>query len=401
MKNYILLFVFAGIVTAFNAFGQDEEQKPEEEGYVFTIEKELDATSVKNQYRSSTCWSFSAISFLESELLRMGKGEYNLSEMFVIRHAYGDKAKKYVRLHGSLNLAGGGAFHDVITIMNKYGMVPEEVYDGKVLGEENHIHGEMDNVVKAYVKAVVENKNKKLTPVWYQGLNGILDAYLGEIPEEFEYNGNKYTPVSFTESLGLNLDDYVELSSFTHHPFYEEFVLEVPDNWEWGLVYNIPMNEFAEVLDYAIDNGYTIAWGADVSEKGFSWKNGIAIVPEVAMLDMTDTEKEKWDELTTKEKQAALYKFDKPGREKIITQEMHQEAFDNYSMTDDHGLHITGKAKDQIGNEYFIVKNSWGDGGKYDGYFYASKSFVLMNTLDIMVHKDAIPKHIKKKLGFE
>ena len=400
MKNYILLFVFAGIVTAFNAFGQDEEKKPEKEGYVFTIEKELDATPVKNQYRSGTCWSFSAISFLESELLRMGKGEYNLSEMFVIRHAYGDKAKKYVRLHGNLNLAGGGAFHDVITVINEYGMVPEEVYDGKVLGEENHIHGEMDNVVKAYVKAVVENKNKKLTPAWYHGLTGILDAYLGEIPEEFEYSGKKYTPKSFAESLGLNMDDYVELSSFTHHPFYEKFVLEVPDNWEWGLVYNLPMKEFNEVLDYAIDNGYTIAWGADVSEKGFSWKNGVAIVPEVDMLDMTDTEKEKWEELTKKEKQAALYKFDKPGREKTITQEMHQEAFDNYSMTDDHGMHLTGKAKDQNGNEYFIVKNSWDDGGKYDGYFYASRAFVLMNTLDIMVHKDAIPKHIKKKLGF-
>ena len=401
MKNYILLFLFAGIVTAFNAFGQDEEKKPEEEGYVFTIEKEVDATPVKNQYRSSTCWSFSAISFLESELLRMGKGEYNLSEMFVIRHAYGDKAKKYVRMHGNLNLAGGGAFHDVITVFKEYGMVPEEVYDGQVIGEENHIHGEMDNVVKAYVKAVVDNKNKKLTPVWYQGLVGILDAYLGEIPEEFEYNGEKQTPKSFAKSLGLNMNDYVELSSFTHHPFYEEFVLEVPDNWEWGFVYNLPMKEFNEVLDYAIDNGYTIAWGADVSEKGFSWKNGVAIVPEVDMLDMTDTEKEKWEELTEKEKQASLYKFDKPGREKIITQEMHQEAFDNYSMTDDHGMHLTGKAKDQNGNEYFIVKNSWGESGKYDGYFYASRAFVLMNTLDIMVHKDAIPRHIKKKLGFE
>lgn len=376
---------------------QEEEEK---EGYEFTVVKEIPVTSVKNQYRSGTCWSFSSISFFEAELLRMGKGEYDLSEMFVVWNTYFDKAQRYVRWHGNLNFGAGGAFHDVAEVMRNAGIVPESVYSGKVIGKENHVHGEMDAALKGYMDAILKNRNKELSPAWVKGLAGILDAYLGEYPDNFIYEGKEYTPKSFAESLGLNMDDYVEIGSYTHHPFYEKFILEVPDNWMFDKIYNVPLEEMMEVIDHALENGYTVAWGSDVSEKGFSWKNGVAIVPEADLEDMTGTERERWEALSTKEKQEMLYKFDKPGKEKKITQEMRQEAFNNYTSTDDHGMHITGIAKDQEGNEYYIVKNSWGTtGNDYEGYFYASKPFVAYKTIDVMVHKDAVPDNIKGKLG--
>ncbi|HOW24027.1 MAG TPA: C1 family peptidase [Bacteroidales bacterium] len=400
MKHLIITCMMAGLLIPFTLTAQEEKPVKPEEGYVFTIVKEVKATPVENQYRSSTCWSFSSTAFLESELLRMNDKEYDLSEMFVIYHTYLEKALKYMRLQGNINLAGGGAFHDVTDIMHDYGMVPESAYSGLVIGEENPVHNEMDKVIKAYMDAVISNPNGKLTPAWKAGLKGILDAYLGEIPREFKYNGRTYTPKSFAESLDLDPDDYVEIGSYTHHPFYQPFVIELPDNWRWGSVYNVPINEMEEIIDNALNNGYSVAWGADISDKGFSWKNGVAIVPEKKLTDLTGTEKEKWEKLTEKEKQEALYKFDGPGKEKTITQEMRQEAFDNYSLTDDHGMQITGIAKDQDGNTYYLVKNSWGTDQKYKGYLYASKPYVLLNTIDIMVHKDAIPKQIRKKLGF-
>lgn len=403
MKNIIHTFMLllAGLVIPVSLVAQEEKPAQEEEGYVFTIVKELPSTPVENQFRSGTCWSYSGISFLESELLRLGKGEYDLSEMFVVYHSYMEKARKYVRMHGNIEFGGGGAFHDVTHVIAHYGMVPEEVYSGLVIGEDNPVHGEMDKVLNAFVDGVVANPNGKLTPVWDEGFMSLLDAYLGELPKEFTYQGKTYSPRSFAESLGLNMADYVEIGSFTHHPFYEPFILEVPDNWAWGEIYNVPVSDLEAIIDYSLDNGYTVAWGADVSEKGFSWKNGVAIVPEQNVKDMSGTEKERWEKLTEKEKQEALYKFDKPGTEKTITQEMRQEAFDNYSMTDDHGMLITGTATDQNGNLYYLVKNSWGTDGKYKGYFYASRPFVLMNTIDIMVHRDAIPEQIREKLGFK
>lgn len=393
---YTLLFLITLLITA-PSFAQDEET-----GYEFTTVEELPATSVKNQYRSGTCWSFSGISLLESEMIRMGKEAVDLSEMWIVRNAYSDKAEKYVRFHGHLNFAGGGAFHDVTNMIKEYGIVPESVYDGLEYGEDKHVHGEFDAVLKGYVDEVMENKNKKLTPVWHDGFNKLLDTYMGEKPEKFTYEGKEYTPESFaSEYVGINPDDYIELSSYTHHPFYSKFILEVPDNWAYGEVYNVPVDELIEVIDHAIESGYTVAWASDVSEKGFSWKNGVAIVPSEDIEDMTGTEQSKWEDLTEEEKEEMMYSFEEPVNEKKITQEMRQEAFNNWKTTDDHGMHITGIAKDQNGTKYYKVKNSWSDKDHiYDGYLYASEAFVRYKTMDIMIHKDALPEEIADKLGF-
>jgi len=396
---HILTILFTASLSFQSILAQEEEGK-EKEGYTFTIIKENPATPVKNQYRSGTCWSFSSLGFIESELLRMGKEKYDLSEMFVVRHIYEEKAKKYIRFHGSLNFSGGGAFHDVFHVINEYGIVPEEVYNGKIIGEKNHIHGELDAVTKGYIEAVLKNKNKKLTPVWFNGFEGIMDAYLGDYPESFTYQDKEYTPKSFAQELDINVEDYIEIGSYTHHPFYKKFILEVPDNWMLDQIYNIPMDEMMEVINFAVENGYTIGWGADISEKGFSWKNGVAIVPDEELADLGGTEKEKWEKLTDKEKKDALYSFSEPVKEKTITQEMRQAEFDNYSTTDDHGMQITGIAKDQEGNKFYKVKNSWGSSNHiYEGYFFASEAFVQLKTIDMVVHKDAISRHILKKMG--
>ena len=400
MKLKIVLSVFMlAFFSSFSLFAQNEDDN----GYEFKTIKRLDATSVKNQYRSGTCWSFSGISLLESEMLRKGKEAVDLSEMWIVRHAYSDKAKKYVRFHGNLNFAGGGAFHDVTNMIEKYGIVPEEVYSGLEYGTEKHVHGELDAVLKGYVDKVLENKNNKITPVWHKGFDNILDVYLGEKPKSFTYQGEEYTPESFAEEfVDLNMNDYIELSSYTHHPFYSKFILEVPDNWAYDKVYNLPIDEFMSVIDNAIMNGYSVAWAADVSEKGFSWKNGVAIVPGKDIENLEGMERDKWADLTEEERQKRMYSFEKPVPEKQITQEMRQKAFNNWQTTDDHGMHITGIAEDQNGTKYYIVKNSWSDDDHiYDGYFYASESFVRYKTMDIMIHKDALPEDIEEKLELE
>ncbi|MFA6235595.1 MAG: C1 family peptidase, partial [Bacteroidota bacterium] len=358
-----------------------------EAGYRFTMVKSLPATPVKNQSSTNTCWSFSSISMLESELLRLGKGEFDLSEMFIVRDVYERKARRYVRLHGSAAFAGGGAFNDVSTILREHGMVPDEAYPGLSYGSEKHLHNELDGVLRAYVDAVIKNDNGELSTAWFKGLQGILDAYLGAAPTDFTWNGKKYTPRSFADNvMGLNPDDYVLLSSYTHHPFYSQFVLEVPDNWDLGTVYNVSLDELMRTIDNAIDEGYTVAWASDVSEKGFNFKKGMAIIPEKEWSDMS------------KGRQDSV--FLAPGPEKIITQEVRQSGFDNYATTDDHGMHITGIAKDENGGTYYYVKNSWGlKNSKYDGWFYASKAFVEYKTMSIMLNKNGIPADIRKKLG--
>ena len=372
------------------------------EGYQFTDIKVIETTPVKNQNRSGTCWCYSTMTFLEAEILRAGGEAVHLSEMFAVRHAYMKKAEAYVRMHGHLNFAEGGAAHDVTEVIKEYGIVPNEVYTGMNYGTDLADFRELTPVMTAYLDAVIkagDTTRRFLSTAWKRGFNAILDEYFGEVPETFVWKGKEYTPKSFAESLPINMDDYIDLSSFTHHPFYEQFVLEVPDNWMWGKVYNIPMDEMMRVVDHALENGYTLAWGTDVSEKGFSRTKAIGVIPETDPKSMSGTEAERWGAMTAKEREAALFTFEKPMKEREITQEMRQEAFDNYETTDDHGMVIVGTAKDQNGTSYYKVQNSWDTVKPYDGFWYFSKPFVAYKTTDLMVNKKALPKDIAKKLG--
>ncbi|WP_308765023.1 C1 family peptidase [uncultured Bacteroides sp.] len=393
MKNIVLIATLG--LLSLNTVAQEPKK---EEGFVFSTVKENPITSIKNQNRSSTCWSFSSLAFLESELLRQGKGEYDLSEMFVVHHTMADRAERYVRLHGDNSFSPGGSFYDVVYCMNNYGLVPQEAMNGIMYGDTLPVHNELDAVAEAYVNAIAKGKLTKLTPVWMNGLNAIYDTYLGKCPEKFSYKGKEYTPLTFAKSLGLNADDYVSLTSYTHHPFYKKFAIEIQDNWRNAESWNLPIDEFMTVIENAVNNGYTVAWGSDVSEDGFT-RDGIAVVPQMNRTDLTGSDMARWTGLTMADKRKEL--TSKPMPEMDITQEMRQKAFNNWETTDDHGMLIYGTAKDQNGKEYYMVKNSWGTNNKYKGTWYASKSFVKYKTMNILVHKDALPKEIAKKLGFK
>ena len=348
--------------------------------FEFTTIKEIPITSIKNQNRSGTCWAYSSLGFFEAELLRQGKGEYDLCEMFVAHKTYEDRAKASVRLHGDISFAQGGSFYDVVYCMKNYGMMPETAMPlpGTLYGDTLANFTEFFSIAEGYVNGIAKGKQKKLSPAWFKGLNAVFDTYLGEVPETFVYNGVTYTPQSYQASLGLNMDDYVSLTSYTHHPFYEPFILEIQDNWRWG-------------------EGYTFAWGSDVSEDGFT-RNGIAVCPDVTKApDYSGSDMAHWLGLSNAGKMQEA--TTRPMPEIEVTQEMRQEAYDNWETTDDHGMLIYGLAKDQTGKEYFMVKNSWGKSGRYNGIWYASKAFVKYKTMNILVHKDAIPKVIRKKIG--
>ena len=380
------------------------QEQPKEEGFVFTTVKENPITSIKNQNRAGTCWCYSTLSFLEAELLRMGKGEYDFSEMFIVHNTYLDRADKAVRTHGDISFSQGGSFYDVIYGMEKFGLVPEEeMRPGVMYGDTLSNHNELTAVSDAVVAAIAKGRLSKLqadknnVPLWKKAIASIHDIYLGERPEKFTYRGKEYTPKSFYESTGLKASDYVSLTSYTHHPFYSQFVLEIQDNWRWALSYNLPIDELMQVFDNAIMNGYTIAWGSDVSEAGFT-RNGVAVMPDDEKAqELSGSDMARWLKMRPEEKKLNT----KPQPQKWCTQEERQLAYDNWETTDDHGMVIYGIAKDQEGNEYYMVKNSWGKSGKYDGIWYASKAFARYKTMNIMVHKDALPKDIAKKLGIK
>ena len=403
MKKYLLCGVLCalliGVAGAKNTSKQTKEDGKDTGAYVFADKVLVPVTPVKDQAKSGTCWSFSGTAMAESELLRRGKGVYDLSEMWIVRHTYLEKAIKYARLHGKANFSEGGTLDDVVYIVDRYGIVPETVYSGLKDGASRHSHEELSVALKAYTDAVIGNPSKRLSASWIDGLNGILDAYLGPCPEKFVYDGKEYTPKSFAESLGINPDDYVSLTSYTHHPFYTQFAIEIQDNWRNGLSWNLPLDEFMAVMDNAVKKGYTFAWGSDVSEQGFT-RDGIAVMPDAAKgAELTGSDMARWTGLTAAEKRKEL--TSRPLPEMNVTQEMRQQAFDNWETTDDHGMVIYGIAKDQNGKEYFMVKNSWGLSGKYKGIWYASKAFVAYKTMNILVHKDALPKDIAKKLGIK
>jgi len=373
-----------------------------EEGFRFTTVDSIPITRVKDQNRSGTCWAFSTLGFLESEVLRIKGKEVELSPMFVVSKTLIDRATYCVRMYNQPKFAEGGSAYDVIYCMQHYGLVPKSAMPGIRYGwtpaDTLPVFTELTAVVNGYLGGLT--KQKKLSPVWREGLQAIYDTYLGPCPEEFVYEGKTYTPKSFVQSLGLNAEDYVSITSYTHHPFYERFALEVPDNWRMDQMYNVPMEELMRIIDHALANGYTLAWGADVSEVGFTRK-GIGVVPDAENgADITGSDMAKWVGMSKDKQKEELTK--KPLPEKTITQQMRQDAYDNWETTDDHGMQIFGTAKDQNGKRYYMVKNSWGTlKSNYKGIWYISEAFMQYKTNDVLVHKNAIPKDLRKKLKIE
>ena len=398
MKKFIAILGCLALASTLALNAQPQRPEPPQKDYTFTVVKENPITSIKNQASSGTCWCYSTLSFLESEIIRMGGPETDLAEMFVVSKAYADKADKYIRLDGKLNFAQGSSSEDVFHVWEDYGIVPQEVMEGLNYGEKLNRHGELADGMKGFLDAIVKNPNRKLSTAWKRALQGILDAYLGPCPEEFTYNGKKYTPKSYAASLGIKPEDYVSITSFTHHPFYSQFAIEVEDNWRWDLSYNIPIDELMAIIDNAIDKGYTVAWGTDVSEAGFT-RNGLAVNPDLKAVEEAGSDQVRWVGISPEDKAKQMAKMREDAPEMTVTQEMRQEAYDNKTTTDDHGMQIYGIAKDQDGGKFYMVKNSWGETGKYKGIWYASESFVRYKTLNIMVHKNAIPKDIRKKMG--
>ena len=399
-------FYIIPLFLTIGVFGQEKITNKGGSEYQFTKIKELEATAVENQNRTGTCWSFSSLSFFESELIRMNKGSLNLSEMFIVRNAYIGKAINYLRMYGTFNFGQGGAFHDIPWVIKRYGIVPESEYKGLNYGSETHLHEEMESMLHAMVKELAKKpQGGKLTANWLKAYEGVVDAYLGDLPENlddfnFTVDGKEYNPKSYADELGLNMKDYISLTSYSHHPFYEQFVLEVQDNWAMQSSYNLPLDEFMRVMEEGVNNGYTFAWGADVSEKGFSARDALAILPA----DESTIEKKGQDDkyFNSAGAEKISNAFMMPVEEWVVNQKERQLAFDSQETTDDHGMHITGLYKDQNGTKYFKVKNSWGTSyNDCDGYFYASFPYVRYKTMNILIHKDGIPKDIKKKLGIK
>jgi len=405
MKKLLLCTLAAMMALSTQAATADEEKKDSVNPNkpVFTTIKENPITSIKDQNRSGTCWDYSTLSFFEAEILKATGKTYDLCESFVANKTYMDRAVQVVRYHGDCQFSQGGSAEDVLATMKTWGICPEDAmpFPGSLYGDSLNNFNEFFSLLEPYVGAIAKSTAKKISSQWKVGLQGILDAYLGQCPEKFMYEGKEYTPKTFVQSLGINLDDYVSITSYTHHPFYTGFAVEVQDNWRFPLSYNLPMDEMMQVIDNAVANGYTVAWGGDVSEDGFTRKGLAYAIDSKATQSLRGSDMAKWLKLDAKEKRNVIDSLGVNVPEITPTQELRQERFDNWELTDDHGMLIYGVAKDQLGKEYYMVKNSWGEYGDYKGIWYMTKTFIAANTMDFLVNKNAIPKEIRKKLKIE
>ena len=400
-----VMTIALALIIAVGSAGAAKKKAPEKKNTnkpVFTTIKEIPITSVKDQNRSGTCWDYSTLSFFEAEILKNTGKTYDLCESFVCNKTYMERAIQVVRFHGDCQFSQGGSAEDVLATMKTHGIVPEGTmpFPGSLYGDSLNNFNEFFKVMEPYVAAIAKSDAKKISGQWKVGLQGILDAYLGKCPEKFTYEGKQYTPKSFMASLGINLDDYVSITSYTHHPFYTAFAVEVQDNWRFPLSYNVPMDEMMQIIDNAIEQGYTVAWGGDVSEDGFTRKGlAYAIDAKKTTQNLQGSDMAKWLKMTATKKRDIIDSLGCTVPEIVPTQQMRQERFDNWELTDDHGMHIYGVAKDQNGKEYYMVKNSWGESGDYKGIWYMTKAFIAANTMDFLVNKKAIPANIRKKLG--
>ncbi len=378
-----IFFLIAALTFAQVVAGQIDS-------FQFTVMDEIPSSPVKDQQHTGTCWSFATTSFVETELIRLGQPVFDISEMYFVRCAYEEKAQSYVRFHGANNFGQGGQAHDVMNAIRKYGMVTEDEYPGLNYGSVVHAHAELEAVLKAFLEAVISNPNKRLTTAWLPAFRGILDAYLGVLPDR-----NK----SSLSAIKFNPNDYIELTSFNHHPFYQKILLEIPDNWSHDLYYNLPLDELMQVVKHALSNGYSVCWDGDVSEKSFAYRKGVALLPVTRIEEISGSDKERWIGIAEKDFAKRMANFESPVPEVAVNQENRQLNFDNLTSTDDHLMHLTGMATDQNGTLYFLTKNSWGTEGIYNGYLYMSESYVRMKTIAVMVHRDAIPVGVREKLG--
>jgi len=400
MKSKIIsILLISFLFVNISAQRRNVRTDSQEEGYKFTTVVRHEATPVKNQARTGTCWCFATTSFIESELMRMGKGEYDLSEMFVVRYNYIDRLRDNYLRRGDGNLGPGSLSHDWMIVFSDYGITPDEAYSGLTGDTESHNHGELQSFISASAEIPVKRRNE--SEEYHQVVNSILDIYMGEVPASFTYKGQRYTPRTFAESLDINPDDYVEITSFNHFPFYSKGLLRIPDNWRQKRLYNVPIDELIEIMDYSLENGYTVNWDGDVSEKGFSHSNGVAINPDVSSPeDLSGTDRARFEDMSPAKRLEEVYKFEKPFPELDVTQEIRQEGYEKFVTTDDHLMHVTGIVKDQNGTKYYITKNSWGTArNRFGGYLNMSESYVKAKVIFIMVHKDAVPADIRQKLG--
>lgn len=370
----------------------------QERAYQITDDVVVPHTSVKNQSRSGTCWCFAGIGMVEAEILRKYNVELDLSEMYLVRWAYANKFEKYVRMQGTCNFSPGGEVFDVLYAINENGMMTEEAYNGLVLGECIHNHGELHSVLAEYGKIVNKQHNGKISKAWPAMVQSVLDVYLGTTPETFEFEGSQYDAKSFAEKYPININDYVQIGAFTNHENYKPYIMPIQDNWTNTLTYNMPLDELINELDNALNNGYTVGWAQDVSDKGFSRDAGVGVVLENDIEKIRQSDPKKYKKMSDDEIRASLYKFETVMPEKEVTEDMHQEAYENGQTTDDHSMLIVGIAHDQQGNKYYKVKNSWSANYGYDGYWYCSEPYVRLHTMFFTVNKEGLTSDIKTKL---